>query len=98
MALIRAFRSVEWQASGGVYYCLHLARMKERPALRQVVALIHEMHAIPTVLPRDTMRYGSGMYCGHAPVTGKYKLAQVDLTNDFCQFKCMPYIWYFAHY
>jgi hypothetical protein len=100
-----AFGFVEWQASdnGGVYNCLSLARTEERPALRlsrkkEVVALISEMHAIRTVLPRDTVLYGRVADRGHAHVNEKCKLAHVELTNSLHQFKCTRDTWYFAHY
>jgi hypothetical protein len=44
----------------------------------EVVALISEMHAIPKVLPRDTVLYGRVADCGHAPVTEKCKHQLVD--------------------
>ena len=59
-------------------------RTEERPALRlsrkkEVVALIRETQAIPTVLPRDTVLYvAEWRIGGNASVTEKCKLVHVE--------------------
>ena len=82
---------VEWQARGSergdVYYCMRLARDGEASfQTRMKEALIREMNAIPTVLRRDTVRYGRVGGCGNVPVTGKCKLVRVELKSNL--FKC----------
>ena len=53
--------------------CILLERRRDQHSdlMEEDIALIREIHAILTVLPRDTVLYGRGADCEYAPAMEK---------------------------